>query len=98
VAKIAHMNREELGGRKALLPSALETLNQRERHVLIERRLRDNPTTLEELSRQYGISRERGAAGRDARLREAAKGNEGADRCGALTTILSEVLSYPSPQ
>jgi RNA polymerase sigma-32 factor len=52
-------DREELGGRKALLPSALETLNQRERHVLIERRLRDDPTTLEELSRQYGISRER---------------------------------------
>ena len=31
----------------------------RERHILIERRLTDNPTTLEELSQQYGISRER---------------------------------------
>ncbi len=34
-------------------------LNERERHILIERRLKDNPTTLEELSQQYGISRER---------------------------------------
>ncbi len=39
--------------------SALKTLNERERHILIERRLKDNPTTLEELSQQYGISRER---------------------------------------
>jgi RNA polymerase sigma-32 factor len=52
-------DREELSGRQALLPSALETLNQRERHILVERRLKDDPTTLEELSRQYGISRER---------------------------------------
>jgi hypothetical protein len=33
---------------------------QRERHVLIERRLKDDPTTLEELSRHYGMSRESG--------------------------------------
>ena len=51
--------REELSGRKALLNSALKTLNERERHILIERRLKDNPTTLEDLSQQYGISRER---------------------------------------
>src|SRR6185295_1258137 len=50
---------EELSGRKALLSSALKTLNERERHILIERRLKDNPTTLEDLSQQYGISRER---------------------------------------
>ena len=37
----------------------LKTLNERERHILIERRLKDNPTTLEELSQQYNISRER---------------------------------------
>ena len=37
----------------------MNTLNERERHILIERRLKDNPTTLEELSQQYGISRER---------------------------------------
>src|ERR1017187_10345 len=52
-------DREELSGRKALLASALKTLNERERHILIERRLKDNPTTLEELSQQYNISRER---------------------------------------
>ena len=50
---------EELSGRKALLNSALKALNERERHILIERRLMDNPTTLEDLSQQYGISRER---------------------------------------
>ncbi len=52
-------DREELSGRKALLSTALKTLNDRERHILIERRLKDNPTTLEELSQQYSISRER---------------------------------------
>jgi RNA polymerase sigma-32 factor len=51
--------REELSDRQALLPNALKTLNGREHHILIERRLKDNPATLEELSLQYGISRER---------------------------------------
>jgi RNA polymerase sigma-32 factor len=51
--------REELSGRQALLANALKTLNDRERHILIERRLKDNPTTLEDLSQQYDISRER---------------------------------------
>jgi RNA polymerase sigma-32 factor len=51
--------REEMTGRKALLDGALKTLNERERHILIERRLKDEPTTLEDLSQQYGISRER---------------------------------------
>ena len=52
-------DREELFGRRALLSSALKTLNERERHILIERRLKDRPTTLEYLSHQYNISRER---------------------------------------
>ena len=52
-------DQEEFSGRKALLNVALRTLNERERHILIERRLKDNPTTLEELSQQYNISRER---------------------------------------
>jgi RNA polymerase sigma-32 factor len=51
--------REDMGQRKALLANALKTLNERERHILIERRLKDEPTTLEDLSHQYGISRER---------------------------------------
>jgi RNA polymerase sigma-32 factor len=52
-------DRQELNGRKALLKGALATLNQRERHILIERRLKDEPTTLEDLSQHYAISRER---------------------------------------
>ena len=51
--------RQELSGRKALLSGALQKLNQRERHIIFERRLKDNPTTLEGLSQRYGISRER---------------------------------------
>ena len=51
--------REELSGRKSLLANALKTLNDRERHILIERRLKENPTTLEDLSQQYNVSRER---------------------------------------
>ena len=51
--------REEASGRQALLANALKTLNERERHILIERRLKDEPTTLEELSQHYDISRER---------------------------------------
>ena len=55
----AYGNREELSSRRALLPGALRTLGERERHILIERRLKDIPATLEELSEQYNISRER---------------------------------------
>jgi len=51
--------REEMTDRKALLANALKTLNERERHILIERRLKDEATTLEDLSQQYRISRER---------------------------------------
>ena len=51
--------REELSDRKALLANALKTLNERERHILIERRLQDEATTLEDLSQRYRISRER---------------------------------------
>ena len=51
--------RQEFTGRKALLAEAMHTLNDRERHILRERRLKESPTTLEELSVQYGISRER---------------------------------------
>ncbi len=51
--------RQELTKRRHLLASAMETLNDRERHILEERRLKEEPTTLEELSQQYGISRER---------------------------------------
>jgi RNA polymerase sigma-32 factor len=52
-------DREELDKRKALLVTAMKSLNERERHILTERRLRDAPTTLEDLSQHYNISRER---------------------------------------
>ncbi len=52
-------DREELGKRRKLLTDAMRGLNERERHILTERRLRDNPTTLEDLSQHYNISRER---------------------------------------
>ncbi|WP_424813099.1 RNA polymerase sigma factor RpoH [Roseococcus sp. YIM B11640] len=51
--------REDMSNRKDMLNGALRSLNERERHILIERRLKDEPTTLEELSQQYNISRER---------------------------------------
>jgi len=50
---------EELSQRRVLLEAAMKTLNERERHILRERRLKDQPTTLEDLSQEYGISRER---------------------------------------
>src|SRR5882724_8364989 len=51
--------RQELGLRRDLLNKAMQHLSERERHILEERRLKDNPTTLEDLSQEYGISRER---------------------------------------
>jgi RNA polymerase sigma-32 factor len=45
--------------RMSLLEEAMTELSERERHILTERRLKDNPTTLEELATQYGVSRER---------------------------------------
>ncbi len=50
---------EELTKRRALLQDALLTLKEREQHILTERRLKDEPMTLEDLSQVYGISRER---------------------------------------
>jgi RNA polymerase sigma-32 factor len=50
---------EEKQVRHALLNSAMESLNEREKHILAERRLADDPKTLEELSQVYGVSRER---------------------------------------
>ncbi|MEO0820280.1 MAG: RNA polymerase sigma factor RpoH [Pseudomonadota bacterium] len=50
---------QELEARRELLMDALETLNEREKHILTERRLKDEPVTLEELSQVYNVSRER---------------------------------------
>ncbi len=50
---------QERNQRHELLSAAMEDLNDREKHILTQRRLIDDPETLEELSQQYGISRER---------------------------------------
>ena len=42
-----------------MLVEAMEALNEREQHILTERRLTENPQTLEELSQVYDVSRER---------------------------------------
>ncbi len=50
---------EERDIRHDLLVKALDSLNDREKHILTERRLAEEPKTLEELSQVYGVSRER---------------------------------------
>lgn len=52
-------NRQERRLGTVLLRDAMEQLNDRERHIITERRLRSSPITLEDLGRHYGISRER---------------------------------------
>ncbi len=50
---------QELDQRQRLLSSAMEGLNPREREIIIARRLKDNPATLDDLSQKLGVSRER---------------------------------------
>ena len=56
-AKLAHG--EELSIGRKLIAGALGGLGEREREIFIERRLTDDPPTLEELGQRYGVSRER---------------------------------------
>ena len=55
--KMAHQ--EELDQRKDLLQDSIKILNDREKEILYARRLNENPSTLEDLSKKYKISRER---------------------------------------
>ena len=55
--KFAHQ--EEMGQRQSLLKDSIKILNDREREILISRRLNDSPITLEDLSKKHKISRER---------------------------------------
>ncbi|MCE5972712.1 RNA polymerase sigma factor RpoH [Sinirhodobacter sp. WL0062] len=55
----AYAEADELEARRAMLIAAMDVLNERERDILMQRRLRDEPVTLEELSSQYDVSRER---------------------------------------
>jgi RNA polymerase sigma-32 factor len=50
---------EELSQRKAYLAKAMDTLNERERRIFEARRLAEEPATLEDLSEEFGVSRER---------------------------------------
>jgi RNA polymerase sigma-32 factor len=52
-------NSEEFSARMSLLEEAMSELTERERHIIEERRLKDEPATLEDLSKEYGVSRER---------------------------------------
>jgi RNA polymerase sigma-32 factor len=52
-------NAEEFDARMTLLQEAMSELSDRERHIIEERRLKDEPATLEDLSKEYGVSRER---------------------------------------
>lgn len=51
--------RQEMAQKRDMLARALTTLNDRERDILMRRRLKDEPDTLEDLSQDYNISRER---------------------------------------
>ena len=53
------IDKDELFKRKQMLTMGLKDLNERERQILIKRRLSEDPLTLEQLSKSYGISRER---------------------------------------
>ena len=55
--KFAHQ--EEMENRKGLLKDSIKILNDREKEIIYSRRLNDEPTTLEDLSKKYKISRER---------------------------------------
>ena len=55
----AYANDEELNYRRGLMADAMKDLNEREQYILTERRLKDKPSTLEDLSKIYNISRER---------------------------------------
>ena len=52
-------DQEEMNERRKMLIEAMDVLNERERKVLAARRLQEEPQTLEQLSQEYGISRER---------------------------------------
>jgi RNA polymerase sigma-32 factor len=56
---VAYEEKDELDARRALLAQALSVLNDREKDVLMQRRLSEEPVTLEDLSESYGVSRER---------------------------------------
>ena len=67
---------QEADVRHEMLTEAMDDLNEREKHILTERRLTDDPKTLEELSQVYGVSARARPPDRGPRVREAAKGDD----------------------
>jgi RNA polymerase sigma-32 factor len=57
--EVSYARREEMSIGSTLIAKALDVLTEREREIFIERRLREDPITLEELGTRYGVSRER---------------------------------------
>ena len=55
----AYAEKDEMDARRELLAQAMSVLNERERDILVQRRLSEDPVTLEDLSESYGVSRER---------------------------------------
>ncbi|MBC8159095.1 MAG: RNA polymerase factor sigma-32, partial [Alphaproteobacteria bacterium] len=56
---VAYAEKDELDARRELLAEAMSVLNDREKDILGQRRLSEETITLEDLSAQYGVSRER---------------------------------------
>jgi len=54
-----YAEQDELDIRRTMLMQAMSVLNDREKDILVQRRLSDEPVTLEDLSESYGVSRER---------------------------------------
>ena len=54
-----YAEKDELDARRAMLAEAMDVLNDREKDILTKRRLAENPQTLEDLSGEYDVSRER---------------------------------------
>ena len=59
ICKDSYAERNELEARRELLAQAMDVLNDREKDILTQRRLAEQPVTLEELSGTYDVSRER---------------------------------------
>jgi RNA polymerase sigma-32 factor len=57
--EVVLVDNDEMDARRQVLLSAMETLNEREAAILQARRLKDEPETLETLSKKFSVSRER---------------------------------------
>ncbi len=88
--------REELLQRRRMLGAAMKQLDERERHILIERRLRDQPITLEGLSREYSISRERVRQIEVRAYEKLRKAMRAAARTAISRTAISQTAAPPS--